>query len=167
MSLRHSALKILAAMPLLVAIHLAVYYPQLPNSVASHFGPNGRADAWMPKSAFAFVYVGLITFMTLLLLGVGTLMRALPPEMINLPNKVYWLAPERREQTAARFAQEIAAFGIALNLFLITTMQMTFQATLSGTNALNMPVFLLIFAGFMTFVIAWLIHLFRGYALPS
>ena len=95
---RRIAQTILFTLPLVAAVHMAVYYPQLPERMATHFGPNGQADGWMSKSAFTAFFLIMITFMTALMSGIGTLIRVLPPEMINLPNKEYWLAPERRRK---------------------------------------------------------------------
>jgi uncharacterized membrane protein len=34
-------------------IAVAIYYPHLPDRVASHFGAGGVPDGWMSKAAFA------------------------------------------------------------------------------------------------------------------
>lgn len=41
----------------LLAVQVVVYYPRLPDRVASHFGAGGVADGWMDKPAFAVVSV--------------------------------------------------------------------------------------------------------------
>jgi uncharacterized membrane protein len=157
---------ILFALPLVAAAHVAYYYPQLPERVPSHFGPGGAADAWMSKSAFAGFYLILLTFFTLLMGGIAALLRHLPTETINMANREYWLAPERREATLARLSGDMSVFGVALNLFLIATMHLSFQAALDGTERLNMPVFLSMFVGFFVFTGWWLLGFYRNYRLP-
>ena len=154
---------ILGGMLILSFVHLAVYYPMLPERVASHFGADGKADGWMTKSQFAIFYVGMTSFMTLLFLGIGKLIEVTPDELINLPNKEYWLAPARRAATLAAFSEEMAWFGVAIVGFLISVMHLSFQATLSGTNRLE-NTFYWLFGGFLVFVALWLTRLFRRFS---
>jgi uncharacterized membrane protein len=158
---------ILFTLPLVAAVHIAYYYPLLPERVPSHFGPSGQADGWMSKSAFAAFYLILLTFFTLLMGGISAMIRLMPTDTINIPNREYWLAPERREATLARISGDMSNFGVALGLFLIATMQLSFQAALNGMERLNMPVFLSMFAGFFIFVGFWLTGFYRNYKIPS
>lgn len=153
---------VLGGMILLSILHLAIYYPMLPEQVASHFGTEGKADGWMTKSQFAIFYVVLTGFMTLLFLGIGKLIEVTPNEMINLPNREYWLAPARRAKTIAAISSELAWFGVALVGFLISTMHLSMQASIKGTNRLDSTFFWL-FGGFMTFVAIWLVRLYRRF----
>ncbi len=75
------------------------YYPLLPDKVASHFGPSGKPDAWSTKSVFVTLYLAVIGGCALFFLGLGFIIRVIPRSLLNLPNKAYWLAEERREQT--------------------------------------------------------------------
>src|SRR5262245_44653287 len=105
---------VLAGMLLLALIHIGVSYPALPERVASHFGTEGKADGWMTKGQFAIFYVAMTGFMTLLFLGIGKLVEVTPNDLINLPNREYWLAPGRRATTIAAISSEMAWFGVAL-----------------------------------------------------
>ncbi|HVK06735.1 MAG TPA: DUF1648 domain-containing protein, partial [Armatimonadaceae bacterium] len=69
------------------------FYPLLPERVASHFGPDGRADGWTAKDAFIGVSVGTILFLSVFMSALSALIARIPDEAINLPNKEYWLAP--------------------------------------------------------------------------
>ncbi|AHF93459.1 serine/threonine protein kinase [Opitutaceae bacterium TAV5] len=86
-----------ATLVFLVALLLANHW--LPDRVASHFNGAGRADGWMRRDTFLLTLelAGLgVSF------GIGALFFALnhfPARFINLPNRGYWLAPERRVAT--------------------------------------------------------------------
>src|SRR2546425_908938 len=87
---------------LLAAIGLLYFsflYPQLPDPMASHFNASGAATAWMPKSGF-FMLIAVVTLAASVpVFLVPMSMAKLPNDKINLPNKEYWLAPERRIET--------------------------------------------------------------------
>ena len=68
-------------------VDAAYHYPLLPEKMASHFGPSGQADGWMPKDAFMVMNVSLMLFTALLLGSIRTLLRYIPDDAINLPYK--------------------------------------------------------------------------------
>jgi uncharacterized membrane protein len=153
---------VLGGMLLLSLIHIGLYYPALPERVATHFGMEGRADGWMTKSQFAIFYVCLTGFMTLTFLGIGKLIEVTPNDLINLPNRDYWLAPGRRAATIAAISSEMAWFGVAIVGFMICVMHLSMQATLTGSNRLD-STFFWMFGGFMAFVVIWLTRLFARF----
>lgn len=71
----------------------------LPERVASHFDASGFANGYMTRDGYRIFMlafgVGLPLLMVALISGLPRLM----PGMINIPNRAYWLAPERREKT--------------------------------------------------------------------
>jgi uncharacterized membrane protein len=159
------AQKTLLLLPALAGVHMAYYYSALPERMASHFGPSGQADGWMSKASFAIFYLVLVGVFSLMFSGMGWLLRVTPNDMINLPNREYWLAPERREQTIARVSRQMAVFGIATVAFLMAVMQSCFLANL-GNNQLG-PLFFVYFIGFMLFTTIWTIQMLRENRLPE
>lgn len=86
----------------------------LPAMVASHFDAAGAANGFMLQAFY-------LRLMLLLVLGLPTQMVLLtwyaigkPEARINLPNKDFWLAPERRGATIAYLRNGIVWFGIML-----------------------------------------------------
>jgi hypothetical protein len=71
----------------------------LPDRVASHFDFEGQPDGWMSRfTTLLFMAVFGIVF-PLLLPALFYGIRHLPDSALNLPDRGYWLAPERREET--------------------------------------------------------------------
>lgn len=100
---------------LLIAIAALVssYYPHLPDQVASHFGGGGVADGWMSKQGFAAFSIVFPIAMATLLTGIQasiSLLGRMPASMVNVPNRWYWLAPERKEETIAFLAGRTSRF---------------------------------------------------------
>src|SRR5579863_7861641 len=80
-------------------IGAAHYYPLLPERMASHFASDGTPNGWQPKEVFLLL-MGMVAGVTAVIgfLAPG-LIASRPASQINLPNKEYWLAPERRAST--------------------------------------------------------------------
>jgi len=154
---------LLLILPIAACIHIACYYAQLPDRVASHFGPSGEADGWMSKSAFAAVYVGVMLFQATVFGGIGVLLRHSPNDLINLPNKDYWLAPARREKTLRDAAESLASFGVATMILLIAVMHSVILANVNGTFRLGvLPLYYLI--AYLAYTAVWTVNLIRRYA---
>jgi serine/threonine-protein kinase len=127
---------------LIVAVALmVVYYPQLPERMASHFDGAGRANGWSSKAFFFGVQVFVLLLVTVCFAILPRRIQTLPPDKINLPNKSYWLAPERREATMASVVSAITWFGCAVLVFLIAVTWLVIRVNLgleSGLPALPM-----------------------------
>jgi uncharacterized membrane protein len=150
----------------IVLVRFALMYGALPETVASHFGPSGRPDAWMTKSGFA--WFSLIPLCTALVVAIAApeLVARLPVSMVNLPNKDHWLAPERKAETLSALRSWMEWFGVALLAFLAFTYELVFDANASeGGHLANGP-FILGLAAFMIFAIVWVVALYRRFRVP-
>src|SRR3972149_10891183 len=87
------------AVSALALLQLAAYYPFLPEKVASHFNFAGKADGWWDKEYFAVFWAMLLAFLVGTFALTEYLVSKAPDSVINLPNKDWWLAPERRAET--------------------------------------------------------------------
>jgi hypothetical protein len=90
---------------------------ELPARIASHFDIAGRPNGWMDRRAYLEFTIGMAIGLPLFLIIVtrvtGRLGRG-----VNIPNRDYWLAPERRPATIAVLMRFIVALGAVLVLFL-------------------------------------------------
>src|SRR5215210_4275920 len=80
-------------------IQAARYYPFLPARVASHFDVRGRPNGWMARQEFLLFEVLAIGVIFGISFGGPALLGKVPSSMLNIPQRSYWLAPERRSQT--------------------------------------------------------------------
>ncbi|NUN96507.1 MAG: DUF1648 domain-containing protein [Candidatus Omnitrophica bacterium] len=99
-SLSLSVVLVLCAM---YVVHALYYYPQLPNTVASHFDTFGRPDGWSSKASFLINSLISAGSCMLVLVGFSFAIRRLPDSIVDrfliIPDKDYWLAPEYRRET--------------------------------------------------------------------
>ena len=78
-------------------------FPLLPDRMASHFGPSGMPNGWMSKSQFLTVYAMVLLPALAVEFWLARRIAKTPGARMNLPNKDYWMAPERRASTLAYF----------------------------------------------------------------
>jgi len=129
-----------AAGVLLVSYH----WQRLPDRVASHFNGSGAVDGWMSRDANFILSAGLLVGLTAMFCFLGIMMQRLSQKWINLPNKDYWFAAERQQETRRHLAGWSWTFGALLNLFLIFTFHQVFLANMSDPVAMDNTV---MFAG--------------------
>jgi len=86
----------------------------LPPLVASHFGASGAANGFMPRSVYTWFMTGIIAVVPSLLVFLPNLTMSRPGARFNLPNKNYWLAPERRQETVEYLCGTARRFGYSL-----------------------------------------------------
>ena len=145
---------------------MAWYYPRLPERMASHFNYAGQAHAFMPKQEIMKIHLGIAGLMSVVFLLVPMLIVRLPPGMINLPNKDYWLAPERRDHTARVITGFLVGFGNVMLLFLLVVFREAMRAALMPVPQLSnrMWVMLILLFGF---IIVWTVRFMRAFRMPD
>lgn len=101
----------LVASAFLLEITLVVYVPRF--EAPQHF------STWLLPANFIrlCVYVAPAVLLAAFL-GVGALLRV-RPGLADMPNRYYWLAAERRAQTAREVASWLHALGAIINLWLV------------------------------------------------
>ena len=101
-----------------LAVAVAISYGTLPEPVATHFDAHGAADAWASRPEYATQILGGGALIAALCVAPLYLARRLPDSMIHIPDREYWLAPERRAGTFDRlYAMGLAIAATATGLF--------------------------------------------------
>ncbi len=131
----------------------AYYYPLRPDRVASHFGVSGRPDAWASKESFMKIYLVAVGFITVLFSGIGCVLRRTSDSLINLPNKDYWLSPERREETMDFLSRRFLGFGSATLLLFLDMFHQSFRVHLGRASALEHPAASIV--AYVAFSVLW------------
>lgn len=136
-------------------LQIMYYYPLLPETVASHFDINGNPNGCSSKGPFIGTYIFVMLVMLFSFLALPALFKYMPFSLINLPNKDYWLAPERKGETFQIIAEKMLSFGNATTLFLIITFQLAFEANLNTSCHFSSDTMVILFGGYILFAIVW------------
>jgi len=144
---------------LYAVVHFSNNYSQLPAVVASHFNARGMPNGWQTKQAFFVVFAVVSFLIVFVAFGIPRLISALPPQLINLPNKQYWLAPQNLAETRAFLETQFAWFGCAVYVVIILAFDFAIQSNLHPENPPNPNRIWYILGAFLVFVPLWIIRL--------
>lgn len=132
-----------------------------PDRVASHFDAAGRPNAWSSRDEFFVLQVAVTLGIAALFLAMPKLLKSTPSSLINLPNKAYWLAPARREETMDRLGSHFDVFAAATVLLLLVVFDLASLASRRGGLATNY--FLPVLGAYLVFTLGWTVVLIRGF----
>ena len=144
-------------------VYIVYTTADLPDTVATHFGAHNQANGWMSRN-------GYLLFTLALLLGMPTFINVcvgiLPgkiPRWTNIPNRDYWLAPERLEASVGFLAAHGKWLG-CLMVAMITAMHyIILTANRTEPAILPMTMFLLLIGSFLLGVFIWVAVLYQRF----
>jgi uncharacterized membrane protein len=157
---------IFVALLFVAAAQYAYYSRRLPEVVASHFGARGAANAWQTRTAFIAMELLIVVVAAVLTFAVSRMIAAMPASLINLPNKQFWLDPQRREQTMSYLRAQFAWFGCALLAFLLFVMELAFRANLQTPPHLDSSAFVPALLVFLASTGIWSMRLILHFTRP-
>jgi uncharacterized membrane protein len=97
-------------MLLFAILYVVRTVPHLPLMVASHFDSGGYPNAYMTRSAYSKFVLGLSVGLPIAMVALLTLVFSNARDM-KLPNRDYWLAPQRIAQTRSLLINYAVWFG--------------------------------------------------------
>ncbi len=135
----------------------------LPDPVATHFGAESRANGWMGRSNYLLFMlsftVGLSAFVSFC---VGTLPRKFP-DWTNVPNRDYWLAAARREESLRYLSVHGKRLGCLIVMMMLGMHYTILVANHTRPPTLPLPIFSSILIGFSLALILWVVRLYRRF----
>jgi uncharacterized membrane protein len=134
--------------------------------MASHFAASGMPNGWMTKSQFVVVYALTLLPALMVEFWVARRIAKMDGSRLNLPNKEYWLAPERRAATFAYFEDFFAWYGCVFLLLIVFVMGLAMRANLNPPPRLPTAPVLSALAAFTAFNIAAIITMLRRFSKP-
>ena len=152
---------------LLIAVGHGVWaYTVLPERVVSHWDGLGNPNDYMSRDGFISFYLWLMVGLSTLFGGIGALIRVTPNDAINLPNRDYWLTPERRDATIATITKQMNAFTVMMNVFMIGIHQLSIMANLTPDKHLSNGVWVLLL-GFLGGTAYWVYKMYADFKVPQ
>jgi uncharacterized membrane protein len=163
---RRLPLLVALAFVALLGLRLWRIYDFLPEIMASHFDAAGRPDGYQRKFGFALTGVALCAGNLALFAALPLLLRRLPIGLINMPHRAYWLAPERREHSIARFCSMLDWFACATIALLVAVFELAVRANLARAPLAAGAIWFLL-VSYLAFTAIWSVQLFRAFRLPD
>lgn len=97
----------------------------------------------------------------------SSLIDRVPPRLLSLPYKQYWLREENRARAKQLLARFMDEFGLVLFGFLFGVTLLAVEANRSDPVRLNEALFLVLLAGFLVYTVIWTIRLILGWRPPD
>lgn len=140
---------------------------QLPERVATHFDSSGQPNGWMTRSGHLLFTLGFGFVFPLFVVAICSLFRFMPDDLFNLPDRDYWLAPERRAATCAYFRDQSLWFACMAVVFVTGIHHLILRANSQTPPVLSMPLLLGLAGCFLAGVAVWAITLLRHFKRPN
>jgi hypothetical protein len=158
---------ILVLLALMGTVFVLFTIGRLPEQVETHFGGDNDPDEWMTRNSYlAFILSFLLLYPVLVAFLIGFLPRV-KPDWVNFPNRDYWLAPERREESLKFLSTYGYWFGCLLLLLVVGIHWAILVGNRTQPPTLPLAIFVPILAGFLVGFIAWLVAVLRRFRKPA
>jgi hypothetical protein len=132
-------LAVIGALMLVAVARCVAVLGTLPPRMASHFDGSGQPNGFMSQGDF-FSFFALFGGGTVaLMLAIPWLARAVPPSLINIPNREYWLTPERLPLVQRKLGAWAGWFAASLTAFLVAVLELVLRANLAHKPMANGP----------------------------
>lgn len=99
-----------------------------PPEMAAHFNVRGNPDRFVTKLMFFGYQAKTMLIVLILSLVMQVLPMIIPMQWVNMPNREYWYAPERRDATIDR----LSSFAAALFALILLGIQAAFELAVSA-----------------------------------
>ena len=161
-----TVLFVLVMILIAAVVQFVYYYPKLPDQIPSRFSVAGEIEDYIGKSTVFIIMLSTI-FGTAVFLTLGTLLalkKAL--QLVNLPNKEYWFAPEHKQETIAFVFKIMVKLTIASILMMIVILQSIIWVSIGSLESPGM--FIWSATGLLcVYLLLIIIQLNRRFRLPD
>jgi serine/threonine-protein kinase len=158
-----TVLLLLAAAGIVQILH---YYPSMPERMASHFDGSGRPDGFQSRDAFFALSAGMLAMTVVTFGGLGALFRRIPSKWFNLPNRDYWLAPQRREETIESISSQLEWLGAASLALYVFVIQMVAETNRTSEPRLDSGSMFLVLGLFLAYTTIWIVRFVTRFRKP-
>jgi len=139
----------------------------LPERVASHFGRDGQANGWMPREMYVRFILGAAVLVPLILVALLAWLPRSFPRAVNLPNRAYWFAEERRDTTLASMSMFAWTFGALLAALVAGVHWAVVEANVRRPPVLAESAIEALLAGFGLTIGLWIVAWYLRFRRPG
>jgi uncharacterized membrane protein len=135
----------------------------LPERVATHFGMHGLPNGWMSRSWHLWFTGAFGIGISLFIVVLGWFNKFIPQNGINIPNRQYWLSPQRRSQTCNDIFCLMLWLACMMIVFFAGIEFVIIKA--NQTSPVHLPIgFYILVSGFLVLVLVWSLIMIRHFS---
>lgn len=161
-----SSLILVAAVAVAAAAFIYLSSAGFPDPGATHFDARGEPNASMSRGVYRGYMAFLVIVVPLLVAGLPIWVSRRWPMLLNIPNRDYWLAPERSADTLASLRARTAFLALAMILLISFVHLLVMRANAGDEPELDQRLLLIGLGTFIALVIGWIVSLFRRFRRP-
>ncbi|MBM3358888.1 MAG: DUF1648 domain-containing protein [Betaproteobacteria bacterium] len=150
------AISVFALLAAVLIADITATFEALPEPVATHFDGAGRPDDWMSRRGYAMFIFAFGIGLPLAIVGLMRFVAWRFPARLNIPNRRYWLAPERRESTLRFLVSHMWRLACLMVLFAFAIHRLLVAANLARPVELPLVPFLVLLGLFLGGLAAWI-----------
>jgi uncharacterized membrane protein len=136
---------------------------QMPDVVATHFDGAGRPNGGMTRAGMVGFQLMMLGITAAAFLGLPVLLGRLSPTLINIPNREYWLAPERRAASMAALQNWMAVMGCGVVVLLMAVTALLRHANQASPPRLSSTALLACLGAFLVYMAGTIVALYRRF----
>ena len=135
----------------------------LPSTVAIHFNVNNEPDGWMTRNKYLLLILALLISIPIVIsVGISLLAQHFP-HLINLPNRDYWLAPRRLDESLDFLASHAHRLGRLIIVLMTGLHYVVLVANRAEPPVLPQSWLIAILVGFVFALGMWVVALYRRF----
>lgn len=166
MSINQSLTRAVSLIAVITTVQILLQLPYLPSPLAVRFNWAGDAVGWNAPHSFAIVNLVIVAVIVGIALALPSLMARRRRLRWRLPNRDYWLAPERIPETLEYLKRQFLWHGVVTLLLLMGVFQLVVDANSREPATLDTSRLLLFVAGYFAFIVLWSWALWRKFSRP-
>ena len=163
----YSGLVLVAALAVAASAFIYMSSSGFPDIGATHFDVRGQANASMSRSVYRAYMAFLVVVVPLLVAGLPVWVSRRWPMLLNIPNRDYWLGPERSAETLASLRARAALLAVAMIALVSFVHVLVMRANAADEPELDQRSLLVGLATFIAFMIGWIASLYRRFTRPG
>ncbi len=138
----------------------------LPAIAATHFDVRGEPNALTSRGSYRAFMGMLMILIPLMIAGLPAVLARRWPQLLNIPNREYWLVPERMESTIASLRVRTVLLAVATIGLQCFVHRLVLSANAADSPELDQRTLLIGLGAFAAFMIAWLVALYVRFRRP-
>ena len=139
---------------------------QFPPRVAVHFAGSGQVDGSMARDGYLLFILAFAALFPLFLVASIAGLPLITKRGVKLPNRDYWLAPPRRDETLAAMGAFGGWLGCLVTVFPAALHYALLEANTSIPPQLPAPLFWSLLGGFFAALLSWQALFFLRFRTP-
>jgi hypothetical protein len=164
MTINQSLARAASLIAVIAAVQILLQLPYLPTPLAVRFNWPGNPVGWGSPHTFAIVNLCIVAAIIAIAMILPAMLRGRRNLRWRLPNKDYWLAPERLPATIEYLQRQFLWHGVFTLLLLMGVFQLVVSANAHKPPRFDTWTFLVFLSGYLAFVLLWVFALLRKFA---